>query len=48
MPPTTRTAPLPSPTALADYFDFDEIVAVLGILADKDARGIVETLAPAG
>ena len=33
-------------TALDEYFDFDEIVAVVGILADKDARGIVETLRP--
>lgn len=33
-------------TALDEYFDFDEIVAVIGILADKDARGIVETLRP--
>ncbi|KGJ74219.1 dihydrofolate synthase [Cryobacterium roopkundense] len=32
--------------ALQEYFDFDEIVAVVGILADKDARGIVEALAP--
>ncbi|MEO6200014.1 MAG: Mur ligase family protein [Cryobacterium sp.] len=30
--------------ALDEYFDFDEIVAVVGILADKDARGIVDTL----
>lgn len=32
--------------ALEEYFDFDEIVAVVGILADKDARGIIEALAP--
>ncbi|TFD40662.1 bifunctional folylpolyglutamate synthase/dihydrofolate synthase [Cryobacterium sp. TMT1-2-1] len=32
--------------ALAAYFDFDEIVAVVGILADKDAHGIIEALRP--
>ncbi|TFC43621.1 bifunctional folylpolyglutamate synthase/dihydrofolate synthase [Cryobacterium shii] len=32
--------------ALGDYFDFDEIVAVVGILADKDADGIVTALLP--
>jgi dihydrofolate synthase/folylpolyglutamate synthase len=32
--------------ALRTYFDFDEIVAVVGILADKDAGGIVEALNP--
>ena len=32
--------------ALGDYFDFDEIVAVVGILADKDATGIIAALAP--
>ncbi|KFF59835.1 dihydrofolate synthase [Cryobacterium sp. MLB-32] len=32
--------------ALAEYFDFEEIVAVVGILADKDTRGIIEALAP--
>ena len=31
-------------TALADYFDFDEIVAVVGILTDKDATGIITAL----
>jgi len=33
--------------ALDDSFDFDEWGLVLGILADKDAAGIVATLAPA-
>ncbi|KQO93771.1 bifunctional folylpolyglutamate synthase/dihydrofolate synthase [Leifsonia sp. Leaf264] len=33
--------------SLDTFFDFDEIVAVVGILTDKDARGIVEALAPA-
>jgi len=33
--------------ALESYFDFDEIVVVLGILADKDAAGIIEALRPA-
>lgn len=32
--------------ALAEYFDFDEIAVVLGVLGDKDAHGIVEELAP--
>ncbi|MCU1440611.1 MAG: bifunctional folylpolyglutamate synthase/dihydrofolate synthase [Rhodoglobus sp.] len=32
--------------ALATYFTFDEIAIVLGVLQDKDARGIVEVLAP--
>lgn len=32
--------------ALRSYFDFDEITFVLGILADKDARGVVRALAP--
>ncbi|GAA4669850.1 bifunctional folylpolyglutamate synthase/dihydrofolate synthase [Frondihabitans cladoniiphilus] len=32
--------------ALGEYFSFDKIVAVLGILADKDAAGIVRELAP--
>ena len=32
--------------ALDTYFDFDEIVAVVGILADKDAHGIVAALQP--
>jgi len=33
-------------TALTEYFDFDEFAIVLGILADKDALGIVEQLEP--
>jgi dihydrofolate synthase/folylpolyglutamate synthase len=33
-------------TALGQYFDFDEIGFVLGVLGDKDARGIVSALAP--
>ncbi|MBI5161458.1 MAG: bifunctional folylpolyglutamate synthase/dihydrofolate synthase [Micrococcales bacterium] len=33
--------------ALQEYFDFDELVLVIGILHDKDARGIVRELAPA-
>jgi len=33
--------------ALTEYFDFDELTIVLGILTDKDAHGIVENLAPA-
>ncbi|WP_233201756.1 folylpolyglutamate synthase/dihydrofolate synthase family protein [Cryobacterium sp. Y11] len=32
--------------ALEAYFDFDEIAVVVGILADKDAAGIVAALAP--
>ncbi len=32
--------------ALGSYFTFDEITIVLGILADKDARGIITALAP--
>jgi dihydrofolate synthase/folylpolyglutamate synthase len=32
--------------AIGSYFTFDEITIVLGILADKDARGIVRALAP--
>jgi dihydrofolate synthase/folylpolyglutamate synthase len=32
--------------ALTEYFDFDEWAVVLGVLADKDARGIVAELAP--
>ncbi|TFD26078.1 MULTISPECIES: bifunctional folylpolyglutamate synthase/dihydrofolate synthase [Cryobacterium] len=32
--------------ALEDYFDFDEIAVVVGILADKDAEGIIAALAP--
>lgn len=33
--------------ALGEYFDFDEIVMVVGVLGDKDARGIITELAPA-
>jgi dihydrofolate synthase/folylpolyglutamate synthase len=32
--------------ALPEFFDFDEIGFVLGILRDKDAHGIVDALAP--
>lgn len=32
--------------AISTYFDFDEIVVVLGVLQDKDAAGIVSALAP--
>ncbi len=32
--------------ALDNYFDFSELVIVMGILEDKDAHGIVEALAP--
>lgn len=32
--------------AIRSYFTFDEIAVVLGVLQDKDARGIVEALAP--
>jgi dihydrofolate synthase / folylpolyglutamate synthase len=32
--------------ALGTYFHFDEIVAVVGILEDKDAAGIIAALAP--
>jgi dihydrofolate synthase/folylpolyglutamate synthase len=32
--------------ALPEFFDFDEIAFVLGILRDKDAHGIVDALAP--
>lgn len=31
-------------TALREYFDFDEWGVVLGVLADKDAQGIVDAL----
>ncbi|HEX6953552.1 MAG TPA: folylpolyglutamate synthase/dihydrofolate synthase family protein [Agromyces sp.] len=34
--------------ALGEYFDFDELVFVLGVLGDKDATGIVRALAPTG
>jgi dihydrofolate synthase/folylpolyglutamate synthase len=32
--------------ALASYFTFDEVAVVLGVLGDKDARGIVGALVP--
>lgn len=32
--------------AIQSYFTFEEIVVVVGILADKDASGIIEALAP--
>jgi len=32
--------------ALGTYFDFDEIAMVIGVLQDKDARGVIEALAP--
>ena len=32
--------------ALGSYFTFDDITIVLGILTDKDARGIITALAP--
>jgi dihydrofolate synthase/folylpolyglutamate synthase len=32
--------------ALPTFFDFDEFAFVIGILRDKDARGIVDALAP--
>ena len=32
--------------ALGEYFTFDEIAVVLGVLQDKDANGIVEALVP--
>ncbi|MCK8610567.1 folylpolyglutamate synthase/dihydrofolate synthase family protein [Agromyces sp. C10] len=34
--------------ALGEYFDFDELVVVLGVLGDKDATGIVRALEPTG
>lgn len=34
--------------ALGEYFDFSELVIVLGILGDKDAAGIARALAPTG
>lgn len=33
-------------SSLGKYFDFDELVLVMGILSDKDAHGIVDALAP--
>jgi dihydrofolate synthase/folylpolyglutamate synthase len=32
--------------ALRTYFDFDQITFVVGVLGDKDARGMLEELAP--
>ncbi|MCW4384660.1 bifunctional folylpolyglutamate synthase/dihydrofolate synthase [Salinibacterium sp. SYSU T00001] len=32
--------------AMSEYFDFDEVALVLGVLEDKDAEGIVDALAP--
>jgi dihydrofolate synthase/folylpolyglutamate synthase len=32
--------------AMTEYFDFDELTVVLGVLTDKDAHGIVAELAP--
>ncbi|MEP6482630.1 MAG: folylpolyglutamate synthase/dihydrofolate synthase family protein, partial [Rhodoglobus sp.] len=32
--------------ALRSYFSFDEICVVIGVLQDKDARGIIDALAP--
>jgi dihydrofolate synthase / folylpolyglutamate synthase len=32
--------------ALTEYFDFDEWTFVIGVLADKDAHGILQELAP--
>lgn len=32
--------------ALRSYFDFDELTFVVGILGDKDARGVIRALAP--
>ena len=32
--------------AIDSYFTFDEVTVVLGVLADKDARGIIRALAP--
>ena len=34
--------------ALGEYFDFDELLVVLGVLGDKDASGIVRALEPTG
>ena len=33
-------------SAVRSYFNFDELVLVVGILVDKDAHGIVDALAP--
>ena len=35
-------------SALEEYFDFDEVVFVFGVLADKDADGIASVLARTG
>ncbi|HXD62658.1 MAG TPA: folylpolyglutamate synthase/dihydrofolate synthase family protein [Lacisediminihabitans sp.] len=32
--------------AIGSYFTFDDVTVVLGVLADKDARGIIRALAP--
>lgn len=32
--------------AVSEFFDFDELAVVIGVLADKDAAGIVAELAP--
>lgn len=32
--------------AIGEYFDFDELLVVLGVLGDKDASGIVRALEP--
>jgi dihydrofolate synthase/folylpolyglutamate synthase len=32
--------------AIGEYFTFDEVAVVLGVLADKDAAGIIAALAP--
>lgn len=32
--------------AVEEYFDFAEVAVVLGVLADKDAHGIIEELSP--
>jgi dihydrofolate synthase/folylpolyglutamate synthase len=34
-------------TAIADGFDFTRLVGVVGVLADKDVRGLLEALEPA-
>ena len=33
-------------TAIREYFDFDEITAVVSVLADKDVAGMLELLEP--
>jgi dihydrofolate synthase / folylpolyglutamate synthase len=33
-------------SAITEYFDFDEVAVVLGVLTDKDAAGIITALAP--